>query len=144
MQQKPLPNSSMMLRPTGLFQSKRLKEWERKKRLRWRKDVCLCAQLRYRKKKMYFDSCNYLNNSTLMFAMTSTFPWQNSISLFPVLFCNPMPNLLVTPGVSWFPTFAFQSPIMKRRSFLIVSSRRSSRSSQNSLTSASSALLVGA
>ena len=45
------------------------------------------------------------------------FSWQNSISLCPVSFCIPRPNLPVTPGVSWLPTFAFQSPIMKRISF---------------------------
>ena len=39
------------------------------------------------------------------------------------------PNLPVTPGVSWLPTFALQSPIMKRTSFLGVSSKRSYRSS---------------
>ena len=39
--------------------------------------------------------------------------------------------------------FAFQSPIMKRTSFLGVSSRRSCRSSKNCSTSASSVLLVG-
>ena len=55
----------------------------------------------------------------------------------------PRPNLPVTPGVSWLPIFAFQSPIMKRTSFLGVSSKRSCRSSQNHSTSASSALLVG-
>ena len=33
------------------------------------------------------------------------------------------------PGFSWFPTFAFQSPVMKRTSFFDVSSRRSYRSS---------------
>ena len=37
------------------------------------------------------------------------------------------PNLPVTPGVSWLPTFAFQSLIMKRKSFLGVSSKRSWR-----------------
>ena len=42
-----------------------------------------------------------------------------------------------------FPTFAFQSPIMKRTSFLGVSSKRSCRSSKNCSTSASLALLVG-
>ena len=57
-----------------------------------------------------------------VFAMTSAFSWQNSISLCPASFCIPRPNLLVTPGVSWLPTFAFQSPIMKRTSFLGVSS----------------------
>ena len=44
-------------------------------------------------------------------------------------FCTPRPNLPVTPGVSWLPTFAFQSPKMKRTSFLGVSSKRSCRSS---------------
>ena len=75
--------------------------------------------------------------------MTSVFSWQNSISLCPASFCTPRPNLPVTLGVSWLPTFAFQSPIMKRTSFLGVSSKRSCRSSQNHSTSASSALLVG-
>ena len=40
-------------------------------------------------------------------------------------------NLPVTPGISWLPSFAFQSPMMKTTSFLDVSSRRSCRSSQN-------------
>ena len=40
------------------------------------------------------------------------------ISLCPASFCIPRPNLPFTPGVSWLPTFAFQSPIMKRTSFL--------------------------
>ena len=46
--------------------------------------------------------------------MTSVFSWQYSISLCPASFRTPRPNLSVTPGVSWLPTFAFQSPIMKR------------------------------
>ena len=58
--------------------------------------------------------------------MTSAFSWQISISLCPASFCTPRPNLPVTPGISWLPTFAFQSPIMKRTSFLGVSSRMSS------------------
>ena len=37
-------------------------------------------------------------------------------SLCPASFCIPRPNLPVTPGVSWLPTFVFQSPIMKRSS----------------------------
>ena len=45
------------------------------------------------------------------------FSWQNSISLCPASFCTPWPNLPVTPGIFWLPTFAFQSPIMKRTSF---------------------------
>ena len=79
-----------------------------------------------------------------LLCMTSAFSWQNSISLCPASFCTPRLNLPVTPGVSQLPTFAFQSPIMKRTSFLGVSSRRSCRSSQNPSTSASSALMVGA
>ena len=53
--------------------------------------------------------------------MTSAFSWQNSIniSLCPASFHIPRPNLPVTPGVSSLPTFAFQSPIMKRTSFLV-------------------------
>ena len=43
---------------------------------------------------------------------------KNSISLCPASFHIPRPNLPVTPGISWLPTFAFQSPIMKRTSFL--------------------------
>jgi len=46
-----------------------------------------------------------------VFAITSAFSWQNSISLCPASFCTPRPNLPVTPGVSLLPTFAFQSPI---------------------------------
>ena len=34
-------------------------------------------------------------------------------SLCSAPFCTPRPNLPVTPGVSWLPIFAFQSPIMK-------------------------------
>ena len=43
--------------------------------------------------------------------MTSAFSWQNSISLCPASFRTSRPNLPVTPGVSWLPTFAFQSTI---------------------------------
>ena len=52
--------------------------------------------------------------------MTSAFSWQNSISLCPASLRIARPNLPVTPGVSWLPTFAFQSPIMKSISFLCV------------------------
>ena len=41
---------------------------------------------------------------------------QNSVSLCPASFCIPRQNLPVTPGISWFPTFAVQSPIMKNTS----------------------------
>ena len=47
-------------------------------------------------------------------------PLQNSISLCPASFCTPRPSLPVTPSISWLPTFAFQSPIMKKTSFLGV------------------------
>ena len=76
--------------------------------------------------------------------MTSAFSWQNSISLYPVSFCTPRSNLPITPGVSSLPTFPLQSPIMKRTSFLGVSSKKSSRSSKNRSTSASSVLLARA
>ena len=43
----------------------------------------------------------------------SVFSWQNSISLCPAFFRTPRPNFPITPGISWLPTFAFLSPIMK-------------------------------
>ena len=52
-----------------------------------------------------------------VFAVTSAFSWQISVSLCPALFCTPRPNLPITPRISWLPTFAFQSPMMKRTSF---------------------------
>ena len=45
---------------------------------------------------------------------------QNSISHCPALFCSPRTNLPVIPRVSWLPTFAFQSLIMKRTSFWLL------------------------
>ena len=48
---------------------------------------------------------------------------QNSVSLSPASFCTPRPNLPVTPGVSWLPTVAFQSPVMKRTYFLGVTEK---------------------
>ena len=39
--------------------------------------------------------------------MISAFFWQNSVNHFPASFCSPRPNLPVTPGISWLPTFAF-------------------------------------
>ena len=44
----------------------------------------------------------------------------NFISLWPASFCTPGSNLPATPGISWLPTFAFQSPIMKRTSFGVL------------------------
>ena len=61
--------------------------------------------------------------------MTSAYSWKNSVSLWPASFYTPRPNLPVTPDVSLLPTFAFQSPKVKKTSFLGVSSRRSCGSS---------------
>jgi len=36
---------------------------------------------------------------------------KNSVSLCPALFCTPRQNLHVNLGISWLPTFAFQSLI---------------------------------
>ena len=55
--------------------------------------------------------------------MTSVFSWQKSASLCPAPFGTPRPNLPVTPGVSWLPAFAFQSPMMRRTSFSGAGSR---------------------
>ena len=66
---------------------------------------------------------------------------QNTISLCPASFCTPRTNLPVTPGIFWLP-FTCQSPVIKRTSFLGISSRRSCRFSWNPL--ASLALVVGA
>ena len=52
--------------------------------------------------------------------MTSAFPWLNSVSLWPASFHTSRPNLPVTSCISWLPTFAFQSHIMKRTSFFWV------------------------
>ena len=60
----------------------------------------------------------------VVFAMTSAFSWQNSISLClllcPASFCTARPNFPVTSGISWLPTFAFQSPIMKGHLFWVL------------------------
>ena len=63
-----------------------------------------------------------------LFAMTSVFLLKNSVSLCPASFCTPRPNLPITSGISWLPTFAFQSPMTKRTSFFGICSRRSCRS----------------
>ena len=55
-----------------------------------------------------------------VFAMTSAFSWQNSIILCLASFHIPRSNLLVTPGVSWLPTFTFQFSIMKKTNFGVL------------------------
>ena len=52
--------------------------------------------------------------------MSSAFSKQSSVSLFLASFCTPRPNFPVTPGISLLPTFAFQSPMMKSPSFLVL------------------------
>ena len=46
--------------------------------------------------------------------MTNVFSWQNSISLCPASFCTPRPNSTVIQGVSSLPTFALQTPLIKK------------------------------
>ena len=58
--------------------------------------------------------------SFIFISWTSAFSWQNSVSLWPASYCTPRPNLPVTPGISWLATFAFQSSVMKRTSFLAL------------------------
>ena len=36
------------------------------------------------------------------------------LNLCPASFCTPRPNLPITPGTSWLPTFAFQPLVMKK------------------------------
>ena len=43
-----------------------------------------------------------------------------TINLCPASFCTPRPNLPVNPGISWLPTFAFRSPIMKGHIFGVL------------------------
>ena len=47
-----------------------------------------------------------------VFTKASAFSWQNSVNFCPASFCTSRPNLPVTPGISWLPTFAFQYPTM--------------------------------
>ena len=76
-----------------------------------------------------------------VFAITSVFSWQNSVSLCPASFCTARPKispdfLLLRSIPLWWNGHLFFF-------FLAVISRRFSRSSQNHSTSASSALVVG-
>ena len=43
-----------------------------------------------------------------------------TISLCPVSFCTPRPNLPVTPGISWLPVFTFLSLWWKEYLFLVL------------------------
>ena len=53
-------------------------------------------------------------------AITNVFSWQNSVSLCAGSFCTPRPNLPVIPDIFWLPICAFQSPMMKKVSFLVL------------------------
>ena len=79
-----------------------------------------------------------------VFAMTNVFSWQNSVRLCPASFCTLRLTLPVTYIISWLPSFAVQSHMMKRTFFFGVSSRRSGRSSWNHSVPTSSKLVVGA
>ena len=78
--------------------------------------------------------------------MTSVFSWQNSVNSALLLFV-PRPNFLVTPGILTS-YLCIPIPYDEKDFFFFflfgVSFIRSCRSSQNHLTSASSALVVGA
>ena len=55
-----------------------------------------------------------------LLAVTIVFSWQDSASRCLASFSTPQPKLPVTPVISWLPTFAFQSSMMKRTSFLVL------------------------
>ena len=58
-----------------------------------------------------------------MFAITSTFSWQSSVSLCLASFCTPRPNVPLSRYLLIF-YFAFLSPMLKR-TFFGIHSRRS-------------------
>ena len=43
-----------------------------------------------------------------------------TVILFPASFCTVRQNLLVILGISWLPTFAFKSLMMKKHLFLVL------------------------
>ena len=89
--------------------------------------------------------CPYVESSSvLLFVMTNVFSWQNSVRLCPASFCTLRLTLPVTYIISWLPSFAVQSHMMKRTFFFGVNSRRSGRSSWNHSVPTSSKLVVGA
>ena len=79
-----------------------------------------CNQSDFGIDHLVMSMCRVVSWFVGLFAMTSVFSWQNSVSLCLVSFCIPRPNLPVTPGISWLPAFAFLSPMMKRTSFLVL------------------------
>ena len=55
-----------------------------------------------------------------VFSMTSELSWLNYVILCPGSFCTTRSNLLVTPGISWHPTFSLQSPMMRMTHILVL------------------------
>ena len=78
-----------------------------------------------------------------VFAITSSFSWQNSISLWPTSFCSPRPNSLLCQVFLVFLLLHSNHQWWIEHHFFDVSSRRSSRYSENWSTLASAALVVG-
>ena len=66
----------------------------------------------------FVESSPVVGRGCLLWPVCS--PQSVSVSLFPASFCTPRPNLPVNPGNFWLPTFAFQSSVMKRTSFILV------------------------
>ena len=66
---------------------------------------CVESSLVLLEEGVFFDQCILL---------------ANPVSLCPISFCTLRSNLPVTPGVSWLPIFAFQYPMLKRASFLLL------------------------
>ena len=56
---------------------------------------------------LVISMCSHLLDCWKMFAMTTVFSLQSSVSLCPASLCNPRPYLPVTPGIPWLPTFSF-------------------------------------
>ena len=44
----------------------------------------------------------------------------NSVNLCSASFCTPRPKLSVFPGISWLPTYAFLSTMIRMTSFLVL------------------------
>ena len=61
--------------------------------------------------------CPFVESSPVLLEMgvgyNQCISWQNSVSLCLASFCTPRPNLPVTPGIPWLPTFVFKSLIRK-------------------------------
>ena len=72
---------------------------------------CVESSLVLSEENVCYDQCILLAKLLLAFVLPH--------------FVLPRPNLPFISGISWLPTFAFQSPIMKRISFLGVCSLKS-------------------